>query len=166
MCLHVFTRERFTSIDSPQGYFFKQVLHFQENRCTIILHPFEIRNTATFWHFSPCVGCSEGLNASIFFFKQYTRCYYKIVGGRSCLLSSQIYSGRQTTPFGLYVDAPAEVTQEEGHIDYRSFLFCFVFTTKKSSIPALQLCIFLKKNLNAPRPSEHPPVWGKKCQNV
>ena len=24
---------------------------------------------------------------------------------------------------------------------------------------------FLKKNLNAPRPSEHPPVWGKKCQN-
>ena len=24
----------------------------------------------------------------------------------------------------------------------------------------------LKKNLNAPRPSEHPPVWGKKCQNV
>ena len=25
---------------------------------------------------------------------------------------------------------------------------------------------YLKKNLNAPRPSEHPPVWGKKCQNV
>ena len=25
---------------------------------------------------------------------------------------------------------------------------------------------FLKKNLNAPRPSEHPPVRGKKCQNV
>ena len=24
----------------------------------------------------------------------------------------------------------------------------------------------LKKNLNAPRPSEHPPVRGKKCQNV
>ena len=24
----------------------------------------------------------------------------------------------------------------------------------------------LKKNLNAPRHSEHPPVWGKKCQNV
>ena len=24
----------------------------------------------------------------------------------------------------------------------------------------------LKKNLNAPRPSEHPSVWGKKCQNV
>ena len=24
----------------------------------------------------------------------------------------------------------------------------------------------LKKNLNAPRPSEHPPVGGKKCQNV
>ena len=24
----------------------------------------------------------------------------------------------------------------------------------------------LKKHLNAPRPSEHPPVWGKKCQNV
>ena len=27
-------------------------------------------------------------------------------------------------------------------------------------------CCCLKKNLNAPRPSEHPPVWGKKCQNV
>ena len=27
-------------------------------------------------------------------------------------------------------------------------------------------CVCLKKNLNAPRPSEHPPVWGKKCQNV
>ena len=25
---------------------------------------------------------------------------------------------------------------------------------------------FLKKNLNASRPSEHPPVRGKKCQNV
>ena len=24
----------------------------------------------------------------------------------------------------------------------------------------------LKKNLNSPRPSEHPPVRGKKCQNV
>ena len=24
----------------------------------------------------------------------------------------------------------------------------------------------LKKNQNAPRPSEHPPVWRKKCQNV
>ena len=24
----------------------------------------------------------------------------------------------------------------------------------------------LKKNLNAPRPSEHPPVRGKKCQDV
>ena len=24
----------------------------------------------------------------------------------------------------------------------------------------------LKKNQNAPRPSEHPPVMGKKCQNV
>ena len=28
------------------------------------------------------------------------------------------------------------------------------------------VCVFLKKNLNAPRPSEHPPVRGKKCQNV
>ena len=25
---------------------------------------------------------------------------------------------------------------------------------------------FLNKNLNAPRPSEHPPVRGEKCQNV
>ena len=27
-------------------------------------------------------------------------------------------------------------------------------------------CCCLKKNLNAPRPSEHPPVRGKKYQNV
>ena len=26
--------------------------------------------------------------------------------------------------------------------------------------------LFLKKNQNAPRPSEHPPVRGKNCQNV
>ena len=26
--------------------------------------------------------------------------------------------------------------------------------------------VYLKKKLNAPRPSEHPPVRGKKCQNV
>ena len=26
--------------------------------------------------------------------------------------------------------------------------------------------LFLKKNQNAPRPSEHPPVMGEKCQNV
>ena len=26
--------------------------------------------------------------------------------------------------------------------------------------------LFLKKNQNAPRPSEHPPVRGKKCQSV
>ena len=29
---------------------------------------------------------------------------------------------------------------------------------------SLQVC--LKKNMNAPRPSEHPPVRGEKCQNV
>ena len=29
-----------------------------------------------------------------------------------------------------------------------------------------QLHRILKKNLNAPRPSEHPPVRGGKCQNV
>ena len=27
-------------------------------------------------------------------------------------------------------------------------------------------CCCLKKNQNAPRPSEHPPVMGEKCQNV
>ena len=26
--------------------------------------------------------------------------------------------------------------------------------------------MYLKKNQNAPRPSKHPPVMGKKCQNV
>ena len=33
-------------------------------------------------------------------------------------------------------------------------------TTRKSFV------VFLKKNQNAPRPSEHAPVRGKKCQNV
>ena len=32
--------------------------------------------------------------------------------------------------------------------------------------PFFLSCLFLKKNQNAPRPSEHPPVRGKKCQNV
>ena len=35
-----------------------------------------------------------------------------------------------------------------------------------SSIFFLAGVFCLKKNLNAPRPSEHPPVRGKKCQNV
>ena len=35
---------------------------------------------------------------------------------------------------------------------------CFFFPRRDGA--------FLKKNLNAPRPSEHPPVRGKKCQNV
>ena len=30
----------------------------------------------------------------------------------------------------------------------------------------LRLAYFLKKNLNASRLSEHPPVWRRKCQNV
>ena len=30
----------------------------------------------------------------------------------------------------------------------------------------LQRTEFKRKNQNAPRPSEHPPVRGKKCQNV
>ena len=37
------------------------------------------------------------------------------------------------------------------------------------TIVLLNLLVYnscLKKNLNAPRPSEHPPVRGKKCQNV
>ena len=38
---------------------------------------------------------------------------------------------------------------------------CLNFSREKdSAIP------FLKKNQNAPRPSEHPPVRGGKCQNV
>ena len=32
--------------------------------------------------------------------------------------------------------------------------------------PPNHLVYFLEKNQNAPRPSEHPPVRGKKCQNV
>ena len=34
----------------------------------------------------------------------------------------------------------------------------------QSRVPSMLNC--LKKNQNAPRPSEHPPVMGGKCQNV
>ena len=44
--------------------------------------------------------------------------------------------------------------------------FFMVGTVPEISCCALCPTPYLKKNLNAPRPSEHPPVWGKKCQNV
>ena len=57
------------------------------------------------------------------------------------------------------LDVPAGVTR-----DFSStFLLrsCLNFSREKElAIP------FLKKNQNAPRPSEHPPVMGEKCQNV
>ena len=40
-------------------------------------------------------------------------------------------------------------------------LMCASYSTSSAII-----FIFLKRNQNAPRPSEHPPVMGKKCQNV
>ena len=36
-------------------------------------------------------------------------------------------------------------------------------TNKKHASRPANLLLCLKKNLNAPRPSEHPPVRGKKC---
>ena len=41
-------------------------------------------------------------------------------------------------------------------------------TRLRSDCGAVLVCSHccLKKNQNAPRPSEHPPVRGKKCQNV
>ena len=45
-------------------------------------------------------------------------------------------------------------------------LYCTVLYSRVSSSNYDLLYYFLKKNLNAPRPSEHPPVRGKKCQNV
>ena len=41
-------------------------------------------------------------------------------------------------------------------------------TQTPAELPA-GLCVehfYIKKNQNAPRPSEHPPVRGGKCQNV
>ena len=46
---------------------------------------------------------------------------------------------------------------------FLSFLFRFVM---RIILLSLELCRCLKKNQNAPRPSEQPPVMGKKCQNV
>ena len=45
----------------------------------------------------------------------------------------------------------------------KSLELCSRLHIHEADIPP---CCCLKKNLNAPRPSEHPPVWGKKCQNV
>ena len=45
----------------------------------------------------------------------------------------------------------------------------FLWVGTKSCTKILNLVdaeMFLKKNQNAPRPSEHPPVRRKKCQNV
>ena len=41
----------------------------------------------------------------------------------------------------------------------------FLFGTKNMVRVKLMATVF-KKNQNAPRPSEHPPVRGEKCQNV
>ena len=44
-----------------------------------------------------------------------------------------------------------------------------VYVLKKyssTSLIGMYRSMCLKKNQNAPRPSEHPPVRGKKCQNV
>ena len=90
------------------------------------------------------------------------------------------------------LDVPAGVTQE-GHTGFlihlsavRALIFLarryaevhttvFIYNcesgrSKDKSIIFLYLISYLilclKKNLNAPRPSEHPPVRGGKCQNV
>ena len=39
--------------------------------------------------------------------------------------------------------------------------FCFCLTYGRYCV-----CVCVKKIQNAPRPSEHPPVRGKMCQNV
>ena len=37
---------------------------------------------------------------------------------------------------------------------------------EKFLFSSFEIKVYLKKTLNVPRPSEHPPVWGEKCQNV
>ena len=53
---------------------------------------------------------------------------------------------------------PATVSKPSPRLSPSIF---FVFVS-----PTCSSCGCLKKNQNAPRPSEHPPVRGKKCQNV
>ena len=43
---------------------------------------------------------------------------------------------------------------------------CTVNTVCTEMYVSVSLCVCSKKKQNAPRPSEHPPVKGKKCQNV
>ena len=77
------------------------------------------------------------------------------------------------------MDAPAGVTQqEEGYTGFlylpsavRALILIARRIQPSNFCPLVHgkevefLCR-LKKNQTAPRPSEHPPVMGEKCQNV
>ena len=74
------------------------------------------------------------------------------------------------TTLALNLPAPASLEIVVGTL---IFLLAGTGGTFSKSTVSVLLWIFpeagslgLKKNLNAPRPSEHPPVRGKKCQNV
>ena len=69
------------------------------------------------------------------------------------LTASVLISNKAGNHTPISFDQQAQVSQ--GHTSYIN-----------NPITTILLYICLKKNQNAPRPSEHPPVRGGKCQNV
>ena len=59
---------------------------------------------------------------------------------------------------------------DTGEICKRRQSCCSIITVKHRHLRRMwrfySCSRFLKKNQTAPRPSEHPPVMGEKCQNV
>ena len=114
-----------------------------------------------------------------------TRPFLIKTGGNGCW--SIIY-GQQHSMSLLYSGAPAFRQKSTGSSRFwplPSFIFYQQFGTKFLQIGGrlsrydiirtryeyvlCDICRtsrYLKKNQNAPRPSEHPPVMGEKCQNV
>ena len=82
-----------------------------------------------------------------------------------CVFSS--HSFRTSTS----LDVPAGVTQEEGHTGFlihllsavRALIFLLSLVDCEVEFCVLTICTltYFKKNLNASRPSEHPPVRRK-----
>ena len=95
----------------------------------------------------PATGrCSEGLDAFRFFFKELYNIGEKLT---LLILSAHLLCVCVCVLIKLHI------TAQSGPVLIR-----------KPLIGRDIRDLFLKENQNAPRPSEHLPVRGKKCQNV
>ena len=66
----------------------------------------------------------------------------------------------QIDPAATHRGLPRQKTNRQKTPQTNPLAEIFLNESRKSTF-----CVF-KKNQNAPRPSEHPPVRGRKCQNV